>query len=274
MALGGDSPSTTEPSATFSPSPSPSSSASSSASSSSQSSSSDGNSEGFTSKGANYFFGFLVTFIVLLSIFICCGFSTRRRLRRRALFEWGEWDSNSNSNSGSIPPTQTPTLFEPNFTKMTNDNSWILIQPLAAQQAKVSTDSIVNLPSLPLTLVPPPPPTRRPSRNPQAIHGLSLPTWSPPRVIVPNSDNKEKGTNNLLGTKANKTTLMQVAVIIAMPHPTNSTNIRREEQGRHEEVLDPGEDHYNKNLSGHLEIGVASQIWNYASSTSMIPEGT
>ena len=36
-----------------------------------------------TPRGANYFFGFLITFVGLLIIFIVCGIGSRRRLARR-----------------------------------------------------------------------------------------------------------------------------------------------------------------------------------------------
>lgn len=38
---------------------------------------------GGTPRGANYFFGFLITFVGLLIIFIVCGIGSRRRLARR-----------------------------------------------------------------------------------------------------------------------------------------------------------------------------------------------
>ena len=40
-------------------------------------------STGGTPRGANYFFGFLITFVGLLIIFIICGIGSRRRLARR-----------------------------------------------------------------------------------------------------------------------------------------------------------------------------------------------
>lgn len=42
-----------------------------------------GESTGGTPRGANYFFGFLITFVGLLIIFIICGIGSRRRLARR-----------------------------------------------------------------------------------------------------------------------------------------------------------------------------------------------
>ena len=44
---------------------------------------SGGESTGGTPRGANYFFGFLITFVGLLIVFIICGIGSRRRLARR-----------------------------------------------------------------------------------------------------------------------------------------------------------------------------------------------
>ena len=53
--------------------------------------------ENTMSQGANYFFGFLITFIVLLLIFVACGVGTRRRRswfarRRRPGGDTEPWD--------------------------------------------------------------------------------------------------------------------------------------------------------------------------------------
>ncbi|KIK68797.1 hypothetical protein GYMLUDRAFT_54361 [Collybiopsis luxurians FD-317 M1] len=274
MALGFSSSSSPLPSTT---STEPSSTSSSAASSSS-SSSNGGGGPGFTSKGANYFFGFLVTFIVLLSIFICCGFNTRRRLaRRRALFEWGDWGSDANlGNEG--PVAQTPTFFEPKFGKGGNNNLWVSIQVCAVLHVVRSyllTLSSTLLISQPLTaskvtitisrpllpLEPPPPPIRRPSSNPYAIHGLSLPTWAPSRVIpvhVNQGNDKGKGKGSSTPkTIEDEITLMQVAVVIAMPRPPGDFS---------EDDKNTDEDHLKT-----LEIGIASQNWD---NNTHIPDGT
>lgn len=43
----------------------------------------DGSDTGGMSHGANYFFGFLITFVVLLLIFVGCGIGSRRRFLAR-----------------------------------------------------------------------------------------------------------------------------------------------------------------------------------------------
>ena len=43
----------------------------------------DGDDSGGMARGANYFFGFLITFIVLLVLFVACGVGSRRRFVAR-----------------------------------------------------------------------------------------------------------------------------------------------------------------------------------------------
>ena len=57
----------------------------------------DGGGGGMATRGANYFFGFLITFVVLLLIFVGCGIGSRRRFlarRRDGMFDgldpWGQ----------------------------------------------------------------------------------------------------------------------------------------------------------------------------------------
>ncbi|PFH45394.1 hypothetical protein AMATHDRAFT_88828 [Amanita thiersii Skay4041] len=62
---------------------------------------SGGNSDGGRSRGASYFFGFLIAFIALLLFFIGCGVGARRRLlnrRRRLHVFFGDIN-----NSGDVP---------------------------------------------------------------------------------------------------------------------------------------------------------------------------
>jgi hypothetical protein len=61
-------------------------------------------------RGASYFFGFLITFVVLLLIFMCCGVGSRRRyLARRALMSRNEWEAET-------PPAK-PALWEAQLEK-------------------------------------------------------------------------------------------------------------------------------------------------------------
>lgn len=83
-----------------------------------------GNSGGSNSmqRGANYFFGFLITFVILLLIFIGCGIGSRRRFaRRRALFlatldpQWG-------TPKEILPPR--PSFFEMPFVISDDKSRW------------------------------------------------------------------------------------------------------------------------------------------------------
>jgi len=66
------------------------------------------NSGGNTQRGASYFFGFLITFVVLLLIFVGCGVVSRRRFsaRQRARFEWNmePWAERTREGVGYVPP--------------------------------------------------------------------------------------------------------------------------------------------------------------------------
>lgn len=57
-------------------------------STSTSSSNNGGQGNGNGTTGANYFFGFIITFVVLLLVFVSCGFSTRHRTRLRFLNRW------------------------------------------------------------------------------------------------------------------------------------------------------------------------------------------
>ena len=63
---------------------------------------------GNTQRGASYFFGFLITFVVLLLIFVGCGVISRRRFsaRQRARFEWNmePWAERTREGIGYVPP--------------------------------------------------------------------------------------------------------------------------------------------------------------------------
>lgn len=73
----------------------------------------DGGNGGSGQRGANYFFGFLITFVVLLLIFVGCGIGSRRRFlarRNAALFAgldpWGA------ALRGGASPQAKPRLYE------------------------------------------------------------------------------------------------------------------------------------------------------------------
>jgi hypothetical protein len=94
------------------------------------------------SQGANYFFGFLITFVVLLLIFVACGIGSRRFFySRRTLFV--------NDVTDRSTQTTQPTFWEawlkeggPNWNNMAVSTNWIKkktslpilfsVQPLSA----------------------------------------------------------------------------------------------------------------------------------------------
>lgn len=75
-------------------------------------------------RGASYFFGFLITFVVLLLIFVGCGVVSRRRFaaRRRARFEWDmePWAERIGGDVGYVPPV----LSEKTFVRAKDGSLW------------------------------------------------------------------------------------------------------------------------------------------------------
>lgn len=76
-------------------------------------------------RGASYFFGFLITFVVLLFVFVGCGVVSRRRFaqRRRAMFEWNmePWAERMQGGEvGYVPPV----LMEKKFERAKDASSW------------------------------------------------------------------------------------------------------------------------------------------------------
>jgi len=73
------------------------------------------NSGASTQHGASYFFGFLITFVVLLLIFVGCGVVSRRRFsaRQRARFEWNmqPWAERMEEGVGYVPPVLVEKSF-------------------------------------------------------------------------------------------------------------------------------------------------------------------
>lgn len=68
----------------------------------------NGNSSPLQQKGANYFFGFLVAFVILLLVFVACGITSRRRfLSRRGpvtLANAQPWGTSSDGRAQQTEP--------------------------------------------------------------------------------------------------------------------------------------------------------------------------
>ncbi|KAF9031697.1 hypothetical protein BDZ89DRAFT_1158816 [Hymenopellis radicata] len=150
-------------------------------------------------KGANYFFGFLITFIALLFIFIGCGVTTRRRLQRRRIINLDALASMPGffgSRAGLVIDENDKPLLCERWTERAEEPTWTCMQPLSV--SNVTAKTLVSDHS---------PPVRLPSRNPNAINGLSLPTWAHPP------------TKPVLDSAATvDETLLQISVMITMPH--------------------------------------------------------
>ncbi|KAJ7590696.1 hypothetical protein C8J56DRAFT_933619 [Mycena floridula] len=151
---------------------------------------STGNNNGqFSGRGASYFYGFLITFVGLLLIFLSCGLGSRRRLRERSFIEgWPGADALLSN------PKEEPKLWEPELDPCPSDGLWDNIMPLALQLNRTAK----NLVAVPDVVAP------WTSRNPQALHGLSLPRAPlKPRALPSQASSLPPN--------------LQIAVLIAMP---------------------------------------------------------
>ncbi len=82
-------------------------------------------------KGANYFFGFLITFIALLFIFIGCGVTTRRRLQRRRIINLDALASMPGffgSRAGLVIDEKDKPLLCERWTERAEEPTWACMQ--------------------------------------------------------------------------------------------------------------------------------------------------
>jgi len=90
---------------------------------------------GLANRGANYFFGFLITFVVLLLVFVGCGIGSRRRYlaRREAMFvdnmePWavpGGMGGVASIHGPANVEYKPPILYEPPYELLSSgDNRW------------------------------------------------------------------------------------------------------------------------------------------------------
>ncbi|KAH7913110.1 hypothetical protein BJ138DRAFT_1146838 [Hygrophoropsis aurantiaca] len=95
---------------------------------------------------ANYFFGFVVTFVVLLLIFVACGIGSRRRFA----FLGSAWDRNADrSRQRMVKPS--PVFWE-TWLKPAEDMgsvNWNSIQPISALFTRKSTEVVQEQPPRP-----------------------------------------------------------------------------------------------------------------------------
>jgi hypothetical protein len=68
--------------------------------------------------GANYFYGFLITFIILLGFFMTCGLGTRRRFQRRTIgIDLSAWEDQDDV-------VKEPILWEPTYGARAHEWNW------------------------------------------------------------------------------------------------------------------------------------------------------
>ncbi|KAL0959877.1 hypothetical protein HGRIS_011546 [Hohenbuehelia grisea] len=172
-------------------------------------------------RGASYFFGFLITFIALLLIFVGCGVGTRRRFaRRRALLFGGpdfDW-----AGLGSPGVEKEPPVFHDSwFVKGGEDwdtmlpVSTVAIRPLSPDSKQSGVDPTTG------AQAPPPPPAQ--SLLARARHRIA-----PPRLFGlmhssassrdPESNREVEPKTPPIQAPASATpNMLEVTVMIAMP---------------------------------------------------------
>ncbi|RDB27906.1 hypothetical protein Hypma_002187 [Hypsizygus marmoreus] len=169
-------------------------------------------------KGASYFFGFLVTFVVLLLLFVVCGLASRRRFiaRRRAMLDMGVTDPwlmgyRAADDVGRVEPI----LLEPHLEK--GGEMWCTMMPLSTTIRRKGDDEEhgILIPVVPVI------PVVTPSRS---LSFLPIASWFPSRSGSINNGSTtttttEKPSNDLTNeTKPPDPLEIQVVVMIAMPY--------------------------------------------------------
>ncbi|CAA7267274.1 unnamed protein product [Cyclocybe aegerita] len=145
---------------------------------------------GDSSRGANYFFGFLITFVLLLLIFAGCGLGSRRRMFFSRRFQnadaFGPWTTYGEDGIGRGEVVE-PVVYEKTFEKAEETgDKWGDLKPLSATLVRRPRDqsdaSSAQKPSLPED-----PPSDPAHPNPTAVSATpaephrSLPAWFPGR---------------------------------------------------------------------------------------------
>lgn len=156
---------------------------------------------GETTGGVNYFFGFLLTFVGLLILFILCGIGSRRRFTSRRELNYA---LEGRSSNGKIERGETPQFYEPSF--VVGEDKWSGLMPLSVGffREDKESDSIVH------DLQAVPPPTPAPARP--DITGQVYSWFNNDPSLQTQADREPPDT-------------IQVAVMIIMPRgdvsPTN-----------------------------------------------------
>ncbi|KAJ3513005.1 hypothetical protein NLJ89_g3189 [Agrocybe chaxingu] len=178
-----------------------------------------------SSRGANYFFGFLITFVLLLLIFAGCGLGSRRRMFFSRRFQnadaFGPWTTYGDDGIGRGEIVE-PVVYEKAFEKAEETgDKWADLKPLSATLIRRPRDpsdaTSLQKPSLPED--PPPNPAdsdpTSTSSTPAEIH-RRLPAWLPGRKKKPPSEPPTAGPEDIPET-------IQVAFLIVMPSMASSS---------------------------------------------------
>ncbi|KAF8962560.1 hypothetical protein BDZ97DRAFT_1759170 [Flammula alnicola] len=177
-----------------------------------------GDSGGMAQRGANYFFGFLITFVVLLLIFVGCGIGTRRRFmtRRQAMLFGGleQW--------GSLGPDvakERPKFYEHPVGEPTEEDQWRYTMPLSVtllRQSKDthSIDETQNLPETNDTEAAPDQPDRTIGNILQPPYARGIPSWIPMF-----HEHKRLSQHEPSEIEYGPPEALHIAVMIAMPSP-------------------------------------------------------
>ncbi|KIJ61594.1 hypothetical protein HYDPIDRAFT_31199 [Hydnomerulius pinastri MD-312] len=226
-----------------------------------------------TITSANYFFGFIITFVVLLLLFVGCGVGSRRRFA----FIRTAWDdrllAQDEDDRGVlgerrrrgrgrrlVHPVFWETWVYPGLAKGGGAVSWETVQPISAAfvRSPVSTsgDRTKTIPgtgdvapgpshnSTPASPPPPPPPPSQSQSPPQNISTSLNYLFRRPRPRRTSSPPKPPPPDRRPPPEA-----VQVAMIICMPSPSSTRNEPREGAGGQTVLL------------GEYQIGITQVPW-------------
>ncbi|KDR80211.1 hypothetical protein GALMADRAFT_242504 [Galerina marginata CBS 339.88] len=254
---------------------------------SNNSNNSSGGGDALQQKGANYFFGFLITFVVLLLVFVGCGIGSRRRYlaRRQAAFLGGMDPWGTVRLDGAEQPQ--PVLFEQRFEEPVVEKRWTQTMPLSVtllrrvkdepsaddrpppgahdlvagapplnggigveQPTSSAPDITTSSPTPPPP--PPPPPRRRATEREHIFPSVSVPSWIPRSESKRRSSQDEK--QDVDGDTVDPPEALEITIMIAMPSSSRSASTH-----------DPSHSHPHPHPNPHLpeyQIGVTTLPWH------------
>ncbi|KAL1691961.1 hypothetical protein GGG16DRAFT_90769 [Schizophyllum commune] len=166
--------------------------------------------DGGMARGANYFFGFLITFVALLLIFVGCGVGTRHRRMRGGtgfMFDW---------NTPAEVPKEEPRLYEGYLEKAQGDLAWVDVMPVSATILRPKADEPVSSSSSESR----PPPRRT------WLDRLRRRATPPPDVPAarPSEDIERKARRPRTPSPPPPDETLQITMMIAMPTPPRPPN--------------------------------------------------